>query len=38
VHKDGSALRFRYLARETRVAGMTVYIAVGSPDPCNGGV
>src|SRR5687767_4169287 len=38
VRKDGSTLHFRYLARETRVAGMTVYIAVGSPESRNGGV
>ena len=36
VRKDGSRLRFRYLTRETRVAGMTVYLAVGSPEPLNG--
>src|SRR5688572_29523325 len=38
VRKDGSTLHFRYMARETRVAGMTVYIAVGSPELNNGAV
>jgi PAS domain S-box-containing protein len=36
VRKDGSRVRFRYLTRETRVAGLTVYLAVGSPEPPNG--
>jgi PAS domain S-box-containing protein len=37
VRKDGSTFQFQYRTRETRVAGMTVYLAVGSPESPGGG-
>ena len=31
TRKDGTALKMRFVARETRVAGMAVYVSVGWP-------
>ena len=33
TRKDGTTFRFRYVAGETKVAGMPFYVSVGWPEP-----